>query len=66
MEIKKMVNIRKSMDSSGLLREPFVVSSRNYTKSSCLGDMLFKFKTRIYLPARRFPNKSDQNACRPA
>ena len=57
MEIKKMVSICKSMDCSGLLREPFVVSSRNYTKSSCLGNVLFKFKTRIYLPGRGFPIK---------
>ena len=64
MEIKKMVSICKSMDCSGLLREPFVVSSRNYTKSSCLGNVLFKFKTRIYLPGRGFPNRSYQDACR--
>lgn len=57
MEIKKMVSICKSMDCSGLLREPFVVSSRNYTKSSCLGNVLFKFKTRKYLPGRGFPIK---------
>ena len=52
MEIKNMVSIRKSMDCSGFLREPFVLSSRNYKKNSCLGDM-FKFKSRIYLPRLR-------------
>ena len=57
MEIKKMVSIRKSMDSSGLLREPFVVSSRYYTKSSCLGDMLFKLKLEYICPGEDSPIK---------